>query len=102
DAVLERIVAEDVAESRRDQRADAGVDERVDRAFARRAAPEIVLDQQDARLLGAGAVERKLGVEHAVGIAADVVEEELVVPLLAVGLDEARRNDLVGVAIDAG
>jgi hypothetical protein len=66
----------------------------VRRPLARGAAAEVAVGDEDLRLAKYGVVEEE------VGPLAHVVEQEPRVALLARRLEEARRDDLVGIDID--
>src|SRR3546814_9624657 len=59
-AVLARIAREDVAETRRDDAADTEVGERPHRMFARRAAAEIAIGDQNPRIATGRPVEDEI------------------------------------------
>src|SRR5258706_8582471 len=94
DAVLEGIFEEDIAEGRRDPRAEACARERPDRALARRSAAEVLRGDEDLRIAILGAIEHEGGI----GLA-QVVEEEFLVAGGARLAQESRGNDAVGVDV---
>src|SRR5687768_14044923 len=95
EAVLERVVEENVGERRRDHAAKAVVHQRPRRVLARGAAAEILAREQDLRSLEARLVEDELrvlapGAEQAFG-EADALDRSQVL----------LRDDLVGVDVGA-
>src|SRR5205823_4692928 len=90
EADLERVLAEDVAERRRDHRVEAVVLERPRRVLARRAAAEVAAREEDPPMLP---------IQLEVGILAPVEEEELVEAGALDPLQELLRDDLVGVDV---
>src|SRR5207249_2600265 len=92
-ADLERVLPEDVAVGRRDDRGEAVILERPRRMLARRAAAEVPPGDQNARALGLGAVELEAR------ILAPVEEEELAEAGTLDSLEELLRDDLVGVDV---
>ena len=99
DAVLEAVVVEDVGEARRDHAADAEIQQRPGRMFARRAAAEILVRDQD---LG---VPVRLRVQHevrplgALTVVAQRVEQVDAKAGALDRLEEARGDDLVGIDV---
>src|SRR5216684_1662928 len=77
DAVLEAVVVEDVGEARRDDAADAEIQERPGRVLARAAAAEILAGDQDLRLPVGRLVEDEIRVLRPVIAVAQLVEEGL-------------------------
>src|SRR5258706_16093854 len=90
-ADLERVLPEDVAERRRDDRLEAPVLQRPWRVLARRAAAEIAPGEQDARVLGVRAVQLE------VRVLAPVEEEELAEAGALDPSEKLLRNDLIVV-----
>ena len=75
-AVLDRILREDVAERRCDHAADAGIVERIDGRFARRAAAEIAAGDEDLGVAPGRLIEREVGPFVARGVAPQVLEQD--------------------------
>src|SRR6478735_2229559 len=92
-ADLQRVLAEDVAEGRRDHRLEAVVLERPRRVFPRRAAAEVPSREEDARALRLRAIELEARV------LAPVEEEELAEARALDPLQELLRDALVGVDV---
>src|SRR5262249_1458728 len=95
EAVLERIVLEDLAERGGDHGAETVVAQRPGRVLARRADAEVLACEQDLRALVTRLVEHELGVlapRGEAGVAEAGALDRLQVPL---------RNDLVGVDVRA-
>jgi len=98
--VLDAVLVEDVAEARRDHRADAPGVERPHRHLARRAAAEVLGRHEDLRAAVGGLVQDELGLLRAVGVEAHVVEQEARVVRRVPGLaQEARGDDAVGIDV---
>ena len=70
--VLERIVAEDVGDLGADHGAKAKIEQRPGRVLARRAAAEITAGDQYRAAGGLRAIQRKLGLDRAIGTEAPV------------------------------
>ncbi len=68
--VLDGVGGEDIAEARRDHRAEAEVGERVDRRLARGARAEIAARDENLRATTGLGVEGKIRIERAVGAGA--------------------------------
>src|SRR6266446_6430371 len=100
EAVLEAILVKNVPQARRDHRADAIGVEHPDRHLARGAAAEVLGHDEDLRVTVGRLIQDELGPLRAVGVEANVVEEEARVPRRAPGLSqEARGNDAVRVDV---
>src|SRR5438552_8356343 len=97
--VLEAVLHEDIAEGRPDHASDPVMHERPHRTFPRGAAAEVVRGDEDLRLPERRLVEDEISVLGAVGIEADVVEEELLVAGLPRLAEEARGDDAVGIDV---
>src|SRR5438876_2161445 len=97
--VLEAVLHEDIAEGRPDHASDPVMHERPHRTFPRGAAAEVVRGDEDLRLPERRLVEDEISVLGAVGIEADVVEEELPVARLPRLAEEARGDDAVGIDV---
>src|SRR5262249_38615722 len=78
---------------------EAVVQQRPRRVLARRSAAEVVARDQDPGAAGLGAVEHEVGLLLPVGAEAPVAEQVLAQAVLAGGLEEAGRDDLVGVDV---
>src|SRR6266567_5642638 len=76
-AVLDAIVEEYIAEAWRNDRPDAEGRERIDRAFTRGAAAEILLRDDDTGLAVARLIEDEIRLLRAVGSKAQVVKQHL-------------------------
>src|SRR5712692_1613778 len=100
DAVLEAVVVEDVGEARRDDAADAEIQERPGRVLARAAAAEILAGDQDLRLPVGRLVEDEIRVLRPVIAVAQLVEEGLAQAGALDRLQMLLGDDLVGVDID--
>src|ERR1019366_6059061 len=74
-------------------------DEPPGRVLARRAAAEILARHEDLGPLRVGAVQREVGIDRSFGQAAPVGEDAVAEALLVRHLQEARRDDLVGVDV---
>src|SRR5690242_13161242 len=97
EAVLERVVAEDVGERDRDRRLEPEIGQRPDCVLARAAASKVGARDQDR-----SALETRL-FEHValVRLTAPVEEEPFAQPAAHHGLEELFRNHLVGVDVGA-
>ncbi len=94
-AVADRVVAEDVGERRRDDDAEAGIEQRPGGMLARRSATEV-----DAGGENRGAGELRL-VQHERRILLPVVEQERAESRFLDALEELFRDDLIGVDVVA-
>src|SRR6266545_2470113 len=97
--VLERVVAEDVGDARRDHGPEAVVHERPGGVLARGAATEVVARDEDLAALRLGAVQDEVGARLPLRVVAPVGEEAVAEPLLVGHLEEATRDDLIGVDV---
>src|ERR1022692_2790034 len=100
--ILQRILLEDIGEAGADHRAEAPLRQRPRSVLARAAAAEIVACQQHLRALDLRLVEDEIRIRIPLRIVPPVVEELLVEALLGGSLQEARRNDLVGIDVVEG
>src|ERR1035437_6552018 len=100
--ILQRVLLENIGEAGRDHRAEAPLGKRPGSVLARTAAAEVVAGQQHLDALRRGPVEHEIGVRIARRVVAPIVEELLVETLLGGGLQEARRNNLVGIHVVQG
>src|SRR3546814_11479733 len=98
-AVLARIAREDVAETRRDDAADPEVGERPHRMFARRAAAEIAIGDEDPRVAAGRPVEDEIFAFAAVFVEAHLAEQMAPEARTPPRLHILRRTDHVGVDI---
>src|SRR5438105_13567449 len=98
-SVLEAVLHEAIAEARPDNASDPVMYERPHRTSPRGAAAEVVRGDEDLRLPERRLVEDEISVLGAVGIEADVVEEELPVARLPRLAEEARGEDAVGSGV---
>ena len=96
---LEAVVEEDVAEGRRDDRADPVGGERPDRVLPRGAAAEVVGGDEDARGTKRGLIEDEVRPFPAVLVEAHVVEEEPRVLRPPGPMQESRGDDAVGIDV---
>jgi len=99
-AVLEAVVVEDVGEARRDDAADAEIQQRPGRMLPRGAAAEIGAGHQDRRLAVGRAVQHELRLLAAIPVITHLVEQVLAQAGSLDGLQELLGNDHVGVDID--
>ena len=97
--VLDRVLCEDVAEGRRDHAAETGLIKRIDGRFARRAAAEIAAGDEDPGVAPDRPIQRKVGFLVAVGVAAQIVEQNAPELRRARQFQIARRQNLIGVDI---
>ena len=97
--ILEGVALEDIRERSADYRPEAELRQRPRGVLARTAAAEIVARQQNFRVLSARRVEDEIGLRIALRVIAPVAEELLVEAFFRGGLQEARRNDLVGIDV---
>jgi hypothetical protein len=100
DAVLEAVVVEDVGKAGRDHAADAVIQQRPGRMFARAAAAEIVAGDDDLAVAIGGLVQDEIRDLGAVGVEAHLVEQVLAQTRAVDRLQELLGNDHVGVDID--
>ena len=100
-AVLQRVVAEDVGEAGADDGADAPGHERPRGVLARRAAAEVVARQEDGPARHRRPVQDELGIRRPIGKVAPVVEELVAQAGAVHRLEEAGRDDLVGIDVVA-
>src|SRR6185312_9488068 len=99
DAVLEAVVVEDVGEVRRDDAADAEIQQRPRRVLTRAAAAEVLVRDDDLRLAVWLLVEHEIGAFVAVVVVAQRVEQVHAEAGTLDGLEEAGGYDLVGVDV---
>src|SRR6185437_5569124 len=99
DAVLEAVVEENIGEVRRDDAANAEIQQRPGGVLARRAATKVLVRDNDLRLAVRLLVQNEIGVFRTVLVEAQRVEQMDPEAGALDGLEEARRDDLVGVDV---
>jgi hypothetical protein len=102
DAVLEAVVVEDVGEGRRDDAAEAEIEQRPWRVLAGGAAAEILPCDQDRRLGVRLPVQHEVGQRRALLVIAKLGEQALAEPGALDGLEVLLGDDHVGIDIDHG
>src|SRR5579872_223096 len=102
EAVLHRVLLEDVCEGTRDDDAQPPPDERPRSVLARGPAPEVGAGDEHTGADRVGPVERKVGVRRAVRAPPPVAEQAVAESALVGDLEESRRDDLVGVDVVGG
>ena len=95
-----RVAQEDLAERFTDESAEAAAAQRLRRMLARRAAAEIRVDDQQARIASHRVVERVLGAA-ACRFAAIVFEDVFVQTIEGDGFQKPRRDDAIRVDVVA-
>lgn len=101
-AVVERVVAEDVGDLAGDHRGDAVVEQRPRCVLARGTAAEVAPGDEDRAAARLALVEREGGVVAAIGEVAPVVEAVTAQARARGGGEEARGDDAVGVDVVVG
>ena len=91
---------EDVGEISGDHAFDPEIIERPGGMLARRTAAEIMGRHQDLGIAIGRLVEHEIRVYRAVLVIAQIVKQVLTEPSALDGLEEPRRDDPVGIAID--
>ncbi len=99
EAILQRVVAEDIGELGADHGLEAVVRQRPRRMLTRRAAAEVVAGDQNRAALGFGPVQREVGTRVALLVVAPLGEEVLAKPFTSRRAQKTRGNDLVGVDV---
>ncbi|CUX25040.1 hypothetical protein AGR7B_Cc270255 [Agrobacterium deltaense RV3] len=100
DAILETVIVEDVGEAGGDHAADAKIEKRPWRMFARGAATEIVTGYENLGVLVGGLVQYEIRIGRTILKITRLGEEALAKAGALDGLQIVFRNDHVGVDID--
>src|ERR1019366_5871804 len=97
--ILQRVLLENIGEAGGDDGAEAPLGERPGSVLARAAAAEVIARQEHLNALRLGAVEQVFRVRIARRIVTPVIKKLLIETLLGSGLEEACRDDLVGIDV---